>query len=350
MSSLPEFSFSTTADEVAAALAAEIKGKNGIYLAPPSNLIQFRRWSNPISTVLITGTSIGGIGFETARVLAKYASLVIITGHNAERLKLSEDAIKKETPTANIRTLLLDLSSLESIRTAAAQLEDLDALHVLIHNAAAPIGPFKLTRDNLESQSATDHIGPFLFTRLLSPKLLSSNKTTFTPRVVWVSSSAHASVPAFDVNQVVGMGKDAVTEGTYEPMKVYSNVKAANVLMAVEVSRRSGGRVNGYSLCPGMVYTNMHQKEESLATLQTLGILGADGKPSTDKFAFKTIPQGASTTIVAAFDPRLDDQPGAYLSNAAIANETRAAHSADAANAERLWTQTEEILGEKFAF
>ncbi|KAK7063363.1 short-chain dehydrogenase/reductase family protein [Favolaschia claudopus] len=329
MSSLPEFAFATTADEVATALAAEIKGKN----------------------VLITGTSIGGIGFETARVLAKYASLVIITGHNAERLKLSEEAIKKETPTANIRTLLLDLSSLESIRTAAAELNDLEALHVLIHNAAAPIGPFKLTKDNLESQSATDHIGPFLLTRLLSPKLLSSSSASNKPRVVWVSSSAHASVPAFDVNQVVGVGKDAVTEGTYEPMKVYSNVKAANVLMAVEVSRRSGGRVNGYSLCPGMVYTNMHQKEESLATLQTLGILGADGKPSTEKFDFwKTIPQGAATTVVAAFDPRLNDQPGAYLSNAAIANDSRAAHSADAANAERLWTQTEEILGEKFAF
>ncbi|KAK7038609.1 hypothetical protein R3P38DRAFT_2906696 [Favolaschia claudopus] len=95
----------------------------------------------------------------------------------------------------------------------------------------------------------------------------------------------------------------------------------------------------------------MHQKEESLSTLQAAGFLGADGKPSTEKFDFwKTVPQGATTTIVAAFDPRLNDQPGAFLSNGAIANNLRAAHSADPVNAERLWTQTEEILGEKFCF
>ncbi|KAK7038608.1 hypothetical protein R3P38DRAFT_3182697 [Favolaschia claudopus] len=237
MASLPEFSFSSTGDEVAAALAEEIKGKN----------------------VLITGTSMGGIGFETARVLAKYARLVIITGHNAERLQLSENAIKKESPTANIRTVLLDLASLASIRKAAAELSELDGLHVLIHNAAAPIGPFKLTRDNLESQAATDHIGPFLLTSLLSQKLLSTSTSTststnsasasnkFIPRVVWVSSSAHATIPAFELNQVLhlGMGMGKEGEERYDAMKVYANVKAANVLMAAEVGRRGGGEGEG---------------------------------------------------------------------------------------------------------
>jgi NAD(P)-dependent dehydrogenase (short-subunit alcohol dehydrogenase family) len=102
------------------------------------------------NTVLITGTSLNGIGFETARVLAKHANLVIITGHNSDRLKLSsnlrfngihevvnarlklaEETIKKELPSANIRPLILDLSSLSSVRKAAAEVNALpEPLHV----------------------------------------------------------------------------------------------------------------------------------------------------------------------------------------------------------------------------
>ncbi|KAF7364698.1 Short-chain dehydrogenase/reductase family protein [Mycena venus] len=129
--SLPTFTSATTAEDVAAAFAEQIRGKN----------------------VLITGTSINGIGFETAHVLAKYANLVIITGYNSERLRLSEEAIKKEVPTANIRQLVLDLSSLAAVRKAAAEVNAYpEPLHVLIHNAAASGGKFKLTVDGLESQ------------------------------------------------------------------------------------------------------------------------------------------------------------------------------------------------------
>ncbi|KAJ7675912.1 hypothetical protein DFH06DRAFT_1318052 [Mycena polygramma] len=138
----PTFSLSTSAEEVAATFTDEIRGNN------------------------VTGTSLDGIGFETARVLAKRANLIIITGHNWSRLIC--DAIKKGVPTANIRPLMLDLSSLAAVRKAAAEVNALpEPLHILIHNAAAPMSSFKLTVDNLENQMATDHIGPFLFTKLL---------------------------------------------------------------------------------------------------------------------------------------------------------------------------------------
>ncbi|KAJ6603209.1 hypothetical protein DFH09DRAFT_1301031 [Mycena vulgaris] len=90
--SLTLFSFTTTAEEVDTTFSNEIRGKN----------------------VVVTGTSINGIGFETARVIAKYANLVVITGYNAERLKLSDAGIKKEFPSANIHPLRVDLSSLVS--------------------------------------------------------------------------------------------------------------------------------------------------------------------------------------------------------------------------------------------
>ncbi|KAJ6630164.1 hypothetical protein B0H10DRAFT_2208284 [Mycena sp. CBHHK59/15] len=307
--SLPTFSFSTTADEVATALAQEITGKN----------------------VLITGTSLNGIGFETARVIAKHATLVVITGYNLERLKLSEDAIKKDVPSANIRRLALDLSSLAAVRKAAAEVNAYpEPFHVLIHNAAATIGPLKVTVDNLESQMVTDHIGPFLLTKLIAPKLLATSTASYTSRVVFVSSMAHGFGPGVDFDN---LGKpDAAA---YTAMGAYH--------------QRSKGSINAYSLHPGVIYTNIIQKEESIADMQSIGVLGPDGQPNTAR-DWKTIPQGAATTVAAAFDPRLNGKPGAYLDNSTEANKDVASHSSDPANAERLWEVTEKIIGESFIF
>ncbi|KAJ6614820.1 hypothetical protein B0H10DRAFT_127059 [Mycena sp. CBHHK59/15] len=243
--SLPIFSSRTTADEVATTFSQEIAGKN----------------------VLITGTSINGIGFEAARVIAKHANLVVITGYNLERLKLSEDAIKNDVPSANIRRLALDLSSLTAVRKAAAEVNAYpEPIHVLIHNAAASIGPFKLTADKLESQVATGHIGPFLLTKLLTPKLLAAATTSYTPRVVFVSSNAHAAGSGVDFDT---LGKPDTAK--YTSLDAYFQTKSANVLTALEISKRSKGAINAYSLHPGVVYTNLIQKEESIPIMQSSG-------------------------------------------------------------------------------
>ncbi|KAJ7107766.1 NAD-P-binding protein [Mycena epipterygia] len=321
---LPIFSFSTTADEVATAFASEIRGKN----------------------VLITGTSLNGIGYEAARVIAKYANLIVITGYNSERLRLSEEAIKKDVPSANIRPLTLDLSSLAAIRKAAAEVNAYsESLHVLVHNAAAAAGHFKLTVDNLEMQMATDHIGPFLLTKLLAPKLVAAGTASYIPRVVFVSSIFHA----------LGSGVDFSTvghpdEGKYAMGDAYSQAKCANILTAIELSKRSKGKINAYSLHPGAIYTNIVQKQESIEYLQSIGVLGPDGLPNTETFAWKTIPQGAATTVAAAFDTRFDDKPGTYLSDSSDANGDVAPHCSDPVNAEKLWSLTEEIIGESFTF
>ncbi|KAJ7480658.1 short-chain dehydrogenase [Mycena latifolia] len=319
------FGFHTTAAEVSEVFANEIKGKN----------------------VLVTGTSLGGIGFETARVLAKYASLVIITGYSSKRLKLSEDAIKKEIPTANIRKLTLDLSSLAAVRVAAAEVNTYpEPIHVLINNAAAAIGPFKLTADNLEQQIATGHIGPFLFTNLLAPKLLASATATYTPRVVFVSSAAQAfdSGPDFDA---LGKPDPAKYDTIY---KAYNETKSANVLTAIELSQRSRGKINAYSLHPGLIYTNISQKEESRKDFTENRVLDADGRPDFSVYAWKTIPEGAATTVAAAFDASLSDKPGSYLDDCKEANGKIAPHSSDPVNASRLWEVTEKIVGQSFKF
>ncbi|KAJ7078108.1 hypothetical protein C8R43DRAFT_1178424 [Mycena crocata] len=322
--SFPTFTSTTTAEEVADVFVEEIQGKN----------------------VLITGTSLNGIGFETARVIAKHANLVIITGYNLERLKLSEEAIKKEIPSANVRPLVLDLASLAAVRKAAAEVNAYqEPLHVLINNAAAGSAPFTLTKDNFELQMATGHIGPFLLTNLLVPKLLASRTATYTPRVVFISSMGHMTGPGVNFETL----EHPVTE-KYTNYGTYQQVKSANILTAIELSNRAKGKINAYSLHPGVIPTNINQTEACKADGVALGLLHPDGQPNTDNFEWKTIPQGAATTLAAAFDTRLEDKPGAYLVDATEASDQISPHTSDPVNAEKLWTITERLVGEKFTF
>ncbi|KAJ7249878.1 hypothetical protein C8J57DRAFT_1355880, partial [Mycena rebaudengoi] len=286
MSPLPTFNFHTTGEDAATALASDIKGKN----------------------VLITGTSLNGIGFEAARSIAKYANLVIITGYNDERLKLSEDALKIETPSANIRRLTLDLSSFADIRRAAAEVNAYpEPIHVLIHNAAAAIASFKLTADNLENQIETDHFRPLPCSRNYST-------ADYTPRVVFVASGAHMWGNGVDLKY---FEKPEPTK--YDNMGVYVQAKSANILTALELSKRAKGalqRIQSASRTLG-------------ASLQSFGLLDEDRKESNEKIQWKTIPEGAATTVVAAFDPRINEKPGAYLDDGVEASASVMAHSSD---------------------
>jgi NAD(P)-dependent dehydrogenase (short-subunit alcohol dehydrogenase family) len=116
----------------------------------------------------------------------------------------------------------------------------------LIHNAAASFSPFKLTVDKLENQMATDHIGPFLLTKLLAPKLLAAGTPSYTPRVVFVSSNAHTFVPGVDFSTIA-----RPDPAKYKNMDAYGQAKTANILTAIELSKRSKGAINAYSLHPG---------------------------------------------------------------------------------------------------
>nr|GAT56414.1 short-chain dehydrogenase/reductase family protein [Mycena chlorophos] len=320
------FSFETNAQEAASALKAQITGKNGASHQPSS------------------------LGLEAARAIAPYANLVVITGYNAERLSLSEKTLRTEFPSANIRTLTLDLSSLASVRKAAAEVNAYsEPLHVLINNAAT-LGTYYITEDGLEIQGATAQFGPFLFTKLLTPKLLASATASYVPRVVYVSSEAHGmGITGIDWSKL-RTGQAVEEAKTPEGiMKRYAEVKSMNMLMAIEISRRAKGKLRAYSLHPGTIPTNGFDKEAIQPLIKQWGVMTDDGKPKdNDMFKWKTLSQGASTTVIAAFDPSLDAKAGAYLVDGNPAPERVAAHAADSASAEKLWTLTEEIIGEKW--
>ncbi|KAJ7730533.1 hypothetical protein B0H16DRAFT_1584967 [Mycena metata] len=324
--SLPTFGFSTTSDEVADALSSEIAGKN----------------------VLVTGTSQNGIGFETARAIAKYAGLVIITGYNSERLQLSADAICKEVPKANVRTVVLDLSSLAAVRKAAEEINAYsEPLHVLVHNAAHTSLVYSITVDDIESQMAVNHVSPFLLTKLLLPKLLASASPKWLPRVVVVSSESQGMGPGIDLSAVRKPAPGSAQET--DVLLRYHEAKSAPVLTALGLAKRGAGKLRAYSLHPGTIFTNVQTKEAVVPALQAIGVLKEDGQPNLESaFKWKTIPQGAATTVVAAFDPRLNDKSGSFLEDCVEANEKRHAVNSDPANAEKLWKVTEEIIGEEF--
>nr|GAT47766.1 short-chain dehydrogenase/reductase family protein [Mycena chlorophos] len=316
--SFPTFTARSTADEVAAAFAEQISGK----------------------TVLITGTSVTGLGFSSARAMAKYAGLLIITGRRPHKIQEAVDAIKAEYPSANVRPLTLDLGSFASVRKAAAEINAYpEPLHVLIHNAAAEMGPFVLSEDKLESQFASDHVGPFLFTKLLAPKLLASSA-----RVVVVSSGAHAQGT---IDWATLAAPDA---STYHPLAGYAQAKLANVLFAKALTARSGGRIQAFSLHPGAIDTSSAAGGETFKTLQAVGIFTPEGKPNMEMVQWKTLAEGGATTIAAAFDPRIEGKGGAYLEDSAIMEQGINPAALDPANADKLWTVTEEIVGEKFTF
>ncbi|CAK5278277.1 unnamed protein product [Mycena citricolor] len=98
------------------------------------------------------------------------------------------------------------------------------------------------------------------------------------------------------------------------------------------------------------ILTNILNKEESVEAMKSQGILGPDGQPNTQDMQWKTIPEGAATTVAAALDPLLDASPGAYLDDSVVANDKIEEHSADPANAAKLWDVSEEIVRVKFTF
>lgn len=238
----------------------------------------------------------------------------------------------------------LDLSSLGSVRAAAKLIaETTPHLDVLIHNAGIMMTPHQLTEDGHEAQLATNHLGPWLLTNLLRPVL--------TGRVVFVSSVAHRACP-------FRFEDPCFASAPYSPFLAYAQSKTACVLDAAAFTVRG---LPAVALHPGGIRTNLgrHITQEELA-----GRMGRffdqDGAMKPDSgWAFKTLAQGAATTIVAAFDPAL--RGGEYLDDcgvapvvgpardmAELAKGGVAQHALGEEDAERLWALSEEMVGETF--
>jgi retinol dehydrogenase 12 len=269
---------------------------------------------------LVTGAN-SGIGRATAEALAAAGARVVLAGRSAERTEPVLTAIRARGPAVDPEFLQLDVSDLASVRAAAAKvLQGGRPLDVLINNAGVA-GTEGLSRDGFDLTYATNHIGPFLFTSLLLPRLGEAPQG----RVVNVASAAHYRVKEMDWS---------VLERRQAPRRSgfvdYAITKLMNIHHAKELARRlEGTRITTYALHPGVVASNIWRAlPGALQWVLKLFMVSNE--------------RGASTSLYCATAPELSTVTGRYYDACREKRPSRLAD--DAAAARELWTRTEAAI------
>ena len=298
--------------------------------------------------VLVTGVS-AGLGVETARALA---------AHGARVVGAARDLAKAERATAGVweqaakgggfELIELDLASLESVRACAdALVADGRRFDAVIANAGVMRTPFGQTADGFETQFGTNHLGHFVLVNRIAALIAPGG------RLVNVASSGHryADVDLDDRN---------FERTPYDPMIAYGRSKTANILFAVEFDRRHRDRgVRATALHPGGIRTELgrHMPPDELDRLvaHINAQLAAEGQRP---FAWKTIPQGAATSVWAAVVAPAEAVGGRYCENCHVSHVTEGLispvsegvrpYALDAEHAKVLWAKSEEMVGERF--
>ena len=179
-------------------------------------------------TIVVTGTTVGGLGHHTALELARRGARVVLAGRSGSKLDATDAAIRADVPGARLERVVMDLSDLGSVRRGAAGLVALGPIDVLVNNAGVMGTPYSRTADGLELQLATNHFGPFLLTGLLLPQLVASKAGT----VVAVSSQFHRAT------RTAPLGEPH-EERRYSRWRTYASTKLANLLFTYELDRRA---------------------------------------------------------------------------------------------------------------
>jgi NAD(P)-dependent dehydrogenase (short-subunit alcohol dehydrogenase family) len=301
--------------------------------------------------ILVTGVS-AGLGVETARSLA---------AHGAQVEGAARDLAKAETATAQVREgaaagggslelIELDLANLKSVRASAdALLAAGKPFDVVIANAGVMATPFGHTADGFETQFGTNHLGHFVFINRIAPLIRAEG------RLINLSSAGHrfSNVDLEDPN---------FERTPYEPFLAYGRSKTANILFAVAFDRRHRERgVRAAAVHPGVIQTELGRYMEpgriQAMIDQISQQVAAEGKGT---FQWKTIPQGAATSVWAGVVASADEIGGRYCENChvgVVAPETATisaisegvrGYALDPNSAEALWKKSEELVGESF--
>jgi NAD(P)-dependent dehydrogenase (short-subunit alcohol dehydrogenase family) len=290
---------------------------------------------------IVTGAS-GGIGAETARVLAEHGAHVTITARDRAKGRKVSDEIREAVGDDRVDVMELRLDVAESVRSFARDFRVRHpALHILVGNAGVMACPLTRTAEGYELQFATNHLGHFLLAGLLAPALLAGGPA----RVVSVSSRGHRFSPVVfdDIH---------FERRPYDKWAAYGQPKTANVLFAIALHRRLGAAgVNANALHPGTIRTDLarHLTADDISDLQSR-------MPGGKGFQFKSIEAGAATSVWAATAPELEGKGGLYLEDCHLSRPRRGnddeegyeTHAVDPDAAERLWRVSEEMVGERF--
>ncbi len=291
--------------------------------------------------ILVTGAS-AGLGVETCRALVARGAAVIGAARDLDKAR-NATAIVDAAAKANggsFELVQLDLASLRSVRAASASLVAAgQPLDVIIANAGVMACPKGQTADGFETQFGTNHLGHFVFINGVVPLLRRGG------RIVCVSSAGHRFA---DVDL-----EDPGFESTaYHPFVAYGRSKTANILFAVGLDRRLASKgIRACALHPGVIQTELgrHLTPELMAQILPAGT-------DAPAMVFKTIPQGAATSVWSAVVASSEDVGGRYcedchvaaITHDAAAREGVRAYALDPARADALWAKSETMVGERF--
>jgi NAD(P)-dependent dehydrogenase (short-subunit alcohol dehydrogenase family) len=284
---------------------------------------------------IVTGAS-SGIGVETARVLADHGAVVTLAVRDTAAGESTADSIRASTGSELVDVRQLELADPASI---AAFVERWNGpLDILINNAGVMAIPDRtLTPRGDELQFATNHLGHFQLATGLHPALRASGGA----RVVSLSSTAHLYCPILFDDPTFAFVP-------YSPFLGYGQSKTANVLFAVEASRRwERDAITVNAVMPGGIATRLQRHIDPEALAQARREAGASAE-------LKSVEQGAATSILAAVSPLLEGVGGRYFEdcNEAEVVGSRAdsdgrhgvaAYALDEGNAERLWELSERL-------
>jgi NAD(P)-dependent dehydrogenase (short-subunit alcohol dehydrogenase family) len=301
--------------------------------------------------VFVTGVS-AGLGIETARALA---------AHGAHVVGAARDLAKAEAATGTVRAdaakgggafelVALDLADLASVRACTdALVAKGEPFDLVIANAGVMATPQGTTKDGFETQFGTNVLGHFLLVNRLAPLMRDG------ARLVMLSSSGHrlSNVDVDDPN----FGRTP-----YDPWAGYGRSKTGDILIAVAFDKRHRDRgVRATAVHPGGIMTELGRHLDRSVFDGMVDDLNAqaakEGKPP---FEWKTIPQGAATSVWAGVVGAADAIGGRYCENCHVSDvaaddaplglmdEGVRGYALDPANAEALWRKAEEMVGERF--
>jgi NAD(P)-dependent dehydrogenase (short-subunit alcohol dehydrogenase family) len=301
--------------------------------------------------ILVTGVS-AGLGVETARSLAAHGAQVVGAARDLDKAATAAAQVRKDAAAngGSFDLIALDLGDLKSVRDCSNKLlEKGEPFDVVIANAGVMATPFTYTKDGFEMQFGTNHLGHFVFVNRIASLIREGG------RLINLSSAGHrySNVDLQDPN---------FERTAYEPFVAYGRSKTANILFAVAFDKRHRGRgVRAAAVHPGGIQTELGRYAEPGRIEKLIGQineqLAAEGK---GPFQWKTIPQGAATSVWAGVVAPADEIGGRYYENChagnivpddapiTVVSEGVRAYALDPTNAEALWKKSEEMVGESF--
>jgi NAD(P)-dependent dehydrogenase (short-subunit alcohol dehydrogenase family) len=301
--------------------------------------------------ILVTGVS-AGLGVETARSLAAHGAHVVGAARDLTKAKAATAEVQKDAAAngGGFELIELDLGNLKSVRACAdALLAKGERFDVVIANAGVMATPFGKTVDGFETQFGTNHLGHFVLVNRIAPLIRARG------RLVNVSSLGHrySNVNLDDPN---------FERTPYEPFVAYGRSKTANILFAVAFDKRHRGRgVRAAAVHPGVIRTELGRHVDAAEIEKIIEQrnrqFAAEGK---SPFQWKSIPQGAATSVWAGAVAPADEVGGRYCEDCHVSSilpdsvptesitQGVRGYALDLKNAEALWKKSEEMVGETF--